>query len=288
MFFSSFYQFYTLQAKLDAWVKEECVAPMEKRISAKDKILKCYHKKQMKLDLAFHDLRTLPDIFDLLPQLTVLCFCSNQFTELPESIDRLIELRELNLNQNKLAKLPECIGRLKQLTHLDLSFNQLTELPKFIGNLTQLTILGLGENRLTELPQSIGNLTQLEWLFLQNNRLTSLPPSFFTLGLQTTCYLENNRFSEVMIDRIRERVRNRFIVHVSVHEERRSPSQSFEDCIDQLKKTAQFSAQQTFPFSQDEQFYFLKFYNALQNSLVYKGSHRKPTAQFLLNCLIKL
>ena len=160
----------SLQASLDIWVGLD----ISRRIAA-DRILTCYDRKGIYLDLSQLNLTTLPEEIGLLTNLTRLRLRKNQLTELPAEIGCLTNLTGLSLAVNQLRALPAEIGRLTHLITLNLSQNQLTALPAEIGRLTNLTILNLSQNQLTALPAEIGLLTNLNRLSLDWNQLTAFP-----------------------------------------------------------------------------------------------------------------
>jgi Leucine-rich repeat (LRR) protein len=70
----------------------------------------------LSLDLANHELTSIPPEIGGLKNLWKLYLSGNKLTSLPEEIGQLTELVDLCLHGNKLSTLPRGIGKLTKLT----------------------------------------------------------------------------------------------------------------------------------------------------------------------------
>ena len=126
-------------------------------------------KRLQKIDLAFNDIRTLPD-----------------------SLCSLTRLEQLNLTSNRLQDVsvfsrPPSSPRMPVVTCLqslqvvDMSYNRLTQLPaKALSDLTLLQELHLQGNGLVSVEDaSFDGLISLRLVNLAGNHITSLPPGLF-------------------------------------------------------------------------------------------------------------
>ena len=174
------------EARLQNWV-ERATNEIEKnkRVVAKEKILKALRTNAEKLGLSGLNLTDVPPL-DALANLKDLDLSNNELSTLPRGcFTGLTSLEYLNLKENQLSTLPPgCFTGLDSLTNLFLAKNQLSTLPPgcFTG-LTALILLHLDQNHLSTLPPGcfIG-LNSLKYLFLNRNQLNTLPPGCF-IGL---------------------------------------------------------------------------------------------------------
>lgn len=127
--------------KLLAW-EEEAPTSEEKTMREKvsDKILDELDKPSGILLLRDHNLTSLPDIFDLLPNIDLLDVSMNRLETLPESITNLKKLKTLYLHNNSFSTLPSTLGDLKQLELILCTFNPLKNLPRSLKGCSSLTI----------------------------------------------------------------------------------------------------------------------------------------------------
>jgi leucine-rich repeat protein SHOC2 len=191
----------------------------KQRKKAQEKILKCYHQKEVRLELGCLQLSSLPKSIGYLTHLQELILFENNLNNLPaeicnlknlqklilsfnplrtlpKEITSLINLRKLELFMCQLISLPEEIGNLKNLQEFQLSRNLLTALPKGIGNLICLEKLLISNNQLNgDLPKEVGKLTELKEPFLKNNCLHSLPQEIGDLKNLKTLDLSNNELT---------------------------------------------------------------------------------------------
>ncbi|MBM3194222.1 MAG: hypothetical protein FJZ60_00475, partial [Chlamydiae bacterium] len=127
--------------KLLDW-EEEAPTSEEKAMRKKvsDKILNELDKPSGILLLRDHNLTSLPDIFDLLPNIDLLDVSMNRLETLPESITNLKKLKTLYLHNNSFSTLPSTLGDLKQLELILCTFNPLKNLPRSLKGCSSLTI----------------------------------------------------------------------------------------------------------------------------------------------------
>ena len=155
--------------------------------TAKVRIIECFKNNSTNLDLSCLDLSSIPsDVFENLPQLTILNLSSNELTTLtlPASMPQLT-LLDLSFNKLTILTFPDSMP---QLTLLDLFRNRLTTLT-LPDSMPLLTKLHIAENQLTTLtlPASMPQLTSLDLFF---NKLTTLTlpasmPELIYLNLST-------------------------------------------------------------------------------------------------------
>jgi len=112
--------------------------------------LKDYLSEDGKLDLSILNLKTVPNINDILA---------------------LRKVKSIDLSNNQIESLPDDFIKLEGIHTLDLSKNHLTKLPENFGQLKSLKQLDLFNNRIKNLPLSFSELTKLEYLDLKNNPL---------------------------------------------------------------------------------------------------------------------
>ena len=112
----------------------------EEREKVSNKILDELDNPTRILLLRNHQLTSLPDIFDLLPDLESLDVSGNDLTSLPESIKNLENLKILYLQKNQFTNLPSVLGDLKQLEIIFCPLNPLRNLPTSLKNCASLTI----------------------------------------------------------------------------------------------------------------------------------------------------
>jgi Leucine-rich repeat (LRR) protein len=192
-----------LIGKLEAWVTEAPDIEMEKRRTAKSRIIEAHRKNLNTLNLAGLSLTTLPvGVFNKSTNLTNLNLSGNQLRVLPDGVfDGLTNLQTLHLYKNRLSTLPDRVfDGLTKLKTLYLSDNQLSVLPGEVFNcLTNLELLDLSENRLSTLPDRIfDGLTKLKTLYLSDNQLSVLPGEVFNeLTNLESLRLSNNQLSEL-------------------------------------------------------------------------------------------
>jgi Leucine-rich repeat (LRR) protein len=99
--------------------------------------------KLKKLYLNKNYIRSLPDSFGDLSEVTFINLADNQLTELPFSIGKLGKLTELVLDRNRLVTLPESIGDLENLEYLSISHNPITSLPESITKLKKVDFFNM-------------------------------------------------------------------------------------------------------------------------------------------------
>jgi Leucine rich repeat len=151
----------------------------EKRAEAARRILQCWERHELWLDLSYLGLRILPDIFGELSWLQKLDVSRNQLESLP-AIGELSWLQKLDVSRNQLKSLPDSIGKFLELQELYIHNNQLESVPA-ISLLSKLRRLHAYANQLLSLPPSIGSLSSLEQLNVSANHISSLPKSILLL-----------------------------------------------------------------------------------------------------------
>eukprot|EP01052_Picozoa_sp_SAG31_P026343 SAG31_NODE_2381_length_5829_cov_4.002967_3_plen_945_part_00 len=110
-----------------------------------------------------------------------ICECEN-LRELPGVIALMPDLRGLDVQKNKLENLPAGVGKLNKLDFLDCSHNALSELPTALGNLLEMQTLRAAGNKLTSLPATLEACQWLTELDLTANLLVELPSVVADLG----------------------------------------------------------------------------------------------------------
>ncbi|MFA5878922.1 MAG: NEL-type E3 ubiquitin ligase domain-containing protein [Candidatus Margulisiibacteriota bacterium] len=206
----------SLQGLLYAWDHEANINPEELRQEAVMRILNCYGTASHELNLSRLRLTSLPrELFDFLPQLTILDLSNNQLTALP-SLDHLGQLTDISVSNNQLTALPS-LDHLEQLVNFDLANNQLTVLPS-LDHLGQLAGIRVSNNQLTALP-SLDHLGQLIFINVSNNQLTALP-SLDHLGQSLgVIQAERNRFSPETIIEFQSRFNGTQVrVYIGIYE----------------------------------------------------------------------
>ncbi len=112
----------------------------EEREKVSNKILDELDNPTRILLLRDHNLTSLPDIFDLLPNIDLLDVSMNRLETLPESITNLKKLKALYLQNNSFSTLPSALGALKQMELILCTFNPLKNLPRSLKGCSSLTI----------------------------------------------------------------------------------------------------------------------------------------------------
>lgn len=128
-----------ISSQLNQWMHQG--GPSEKRLEAKNRIIKAYQSQAKELRLNTLSLRDIPAIIGQLQHLQSLCLWDNQLHTLPASIGRLNQLVKLNLGRNEFETLPLEIAQLTQLQELNVRGNPLPQLPTEIEHLPNLTTI---------------------------------------------------------------------------------------------------------------------------------------------------
>lgn len=105
------------------------------------------------LNIAYHNLSTVPQEVIQLKQLNALLLHNNLLTKIPEEIALLEELDLLQLEDNQLNELPDSLIKLEKLTMLSLAVNKFTSLPPVVKELKNLSVLDLGDNPISQREQ---------------------------------------------------------------------------------------------------------------------------------------
>ncbi len=222
-----------LQRHLDQWAST--AQPSENRAEAVHRMMECYRNGNENLNLSNLGLQSLPDKFDLMPQLTGLNLSANDLTTIPPTIQGLNNLVHLYLDQNPLLQIPASIADLPNLR--DLKVDLTTDLPLEIQNkavrlgtsvvdnvlntwalagpepervMRQLAASAIKNNirnrspfldidgyGLTSFPPCISQLHHLERINAAENKLTDLPENLSNLSNLNLLKLDNNCFATV-------------------------------------------------------------------------------------------
>lgn len=111
-----------LEEKLNAYVKEQPVVGQE----VKGRMMEAFTNKSTTLDLSGINMRTLPDVFHLLPGLQEIKLSSTAITALPETMQQSKNLEKLDLSNSGLSELPSGLEdptSFRGLKELNLSYN---------------------------------------------------------------------------------------------------------------------------------------------------------------------
>ncbi|CAN6722755.1 unnamed protein product [Malus baccata var. baccata] len=146
----------------------------------------------------------LPEISDVMKELSELCLDGTAIRDLPFTIKNLTGLRTFNLKGClQLKSLPSSICKLKSLRWFSLSGSKnLEKFPEILEVMEELHWLRLDETAIEELPSSINNLTGLRRLSLEGClKFKSLPCSIYFKSLKdlTLCGCSNlEKFPEIL------------------------------------------------------------------------------------------
>jgi hypothetical protein len=225
-----------IESRLHHW--RDQLAPGEGRVEAATRIMDNFVSKELRIDLNYLNLSTLPPIMhhllwlkelnlshnnlnalsQLPTELDSLDIDHNQFTALPKNlpknlshlcishnhltellVDRLPQhLRYLNISHNQLHHLPE--GGLEEVESLLASHNQLTQLPDNLRLSSYLQILEVPHNQITHLPNHFFRYANnLSALVAHHNYLTHLPEDIIYAPRQANISVENNLFSQQVL-----------------------------------------------------------------------------------------
>lgn len=145
------------------------------------------------VDLDNNHLKSLPEEFAALSNLTRLTMAKNKLTTIPSTIFALRELTHLDLRLNQLVNpIPPIISRLERLQTLNLSFNQIKSFPLVLASLPSLTDLNLSSNGMSEFKSKLNSMNELTFLRLANNNLTELPSDVGKLTVLMELDLSHN------------------------------------------------------------------------------------------------
>lgn len=153
-----------------------------------------------KLSISYN-LVSLPEIKHQNNSLKILELAYNDLKTLPESLANLKKLEELSLLQNpNFDQLPQSLNALKNLNYLSLLVTNFEEFPTIIFEIPTLEILLIsghynrdGSNRILAVPDLFQQLPRLKTLNISNTELSELPISIATLTKLSELYLDGNK-----------------------------------------------------------------------------------------------
>ncbi|WP_239257174.1 MucBP domain-containing protein [Listeria ilorinensis] len=123
---------------------------------------------------------SLPDKFQLMPNLTTIYAAATGITTIPNSIGTLQYLKELNWNQNGLTEFPTIVLGLPQLEELYINGGTIDSIPAEISQLMDtLTSFDIRFNQLVTLPEELFEGQHLLSLITTNNQIVSDVPSSY-------------------------------------------------------------------------------------------------------------
>lgn len=157
--------------------------------------ISAYNETTRRVDLAGHQLKTIPKEIYGATNLKKLVLSNNDFTSFPEKITTFSQLKTLDLSMTPVKKIPAVIGKLMNLKRLLLNYNYITDLPAEFSLLQNLEVLQLFYSyNLKQAPAVLTKLTTLKHLHLSNcYDLTGLPENMGDMQGLETLYLHNNK-----------------------------------------------------------------------------------------------
>lgn len=181
--------------ELQCWVNTG--GQQEKRPDAAMRIEACIRDNRTELDLTGLYLDSLPDVFDKLPQLTILQINDNRIKEFPESLYSLQNLKGLYVIGNAFKKIPTQIMNLISLESISFMDNMLEEIPQELSLLPNLECIDFCSNpSISEIPDCLKNL-RLKLLDLENCGLTAFPSWLFEVESLKRLTIYGNPILEV-------------------------------------------------------------------------------------------
>lgn len=156
--------------------------------------------KLQKLSIS-HNITVIPEIIHQNTSLKTLELAYNDLKTLPESISNLKVLEELTLLQNPdFKQLPQSLSTLKNLKYLSLLSTNFDEFPTVLFEIPSLKTLLIsghyvrdGFNSILTIPDLFQQLPHLKTLNISNTELTTPPPSFASLTELSELYLDGNK-----------------------------------------------------------------------------------------------
>ncbi|MCP1994592.1 leucine-rich repeat domain-containing protein [Flavobacterium sp. HSC-61S13] len=156
--------------------------------------------KLQKLSIS-HNITVIPEIIHQNTSLKTLELAYNDLKTLPESLSNLKVLEELSLLQNPhFEQLPQSLSALKNLKYLSLLVTNFKEFPTVIFEIPSLETLLIsghfnrdGSNRILAIPDLFQQVSQLKTLNISNTELSELPSSIVSLTKLSELYLDGNK-----------------------------------------------------------------------------------------------
>lgn len=156
--------------------------------------------KLQKLSIS-HNIVAIPEIIHQNNSLKILELAYNDLKTLPESLSNLKVLEELSLLQNPhFEQLPQSLSALKNLKYLSLLVTNFKEFPTVIFEIPSLETLLIsghfnrdGSNRILAIPDLFQQVSQLKTLNISNTELSELPSSIVSLTKLSELYLDGNK-----------------------------------------------------------------------------------------------
>ncbi|WP_099225353.1 MucBP domain-containing protein [Listeria costaricensis] len=123
---------------------------------------------------------SLPDKFDLMPNLTEVYAAATGISTIPNSIGSLQHLETLNWNQNGLTEFPMVVLNLPQLKVLEINGGTIDSIPPEISQLLDtLETLDIRFNQLVTLPDELFEGQSDLYLVMTDNQIVSDVPSSY-------------------------------------------------------------------------------------------------------------
>jgi hypothetical protein len=135
-------------------------------------------KRNRDINMHCRHLKSLPDEFVLLKNLSRIDLSNNDLSIIPPQLFSLINLSAIFLDYNCIEIIPESIGTLTNLQILYIPHNKLQSLNESICTLTGLRGLSIEHNDLQSIPNSMSLLTNLCDLYVDHIQQRLIPKSF--------------------------------------------------------------------------------------------------------------
>jgi Leucine-rich repeat (LRR) protein len=129
------------------------------------------------INLCGRQLKSIPDEFVLLKNVSFIEFSSNNLNVIPSQIFLLVSLKGISLDYNHIEVIPENISVLTNLQTLYIAHNELRWISESICMLTKLLQISIEYNNLQSIPSSISLLTNLCDLYIDYTQEKLIPES---------------------------------------------------------------------------------------------------------------